>query len=206
MPEIGERTMYITAKSFVDKTEDKFIKSMSTNYPRVSDDLLDESQIGAWRDCYRVLQEMLNGLPKYWRKDFWMVFEYTLPIHAPWTKKFEKEKKHFRADVILLTKNKAIVLEFKQWGKPSKELYSQAAKYGRRLRRYHIGSQDMQISSILVLTKAAGFRETVDGVSGCSPDNLAEEVYHIIGSGKLKACNCNAWLNSGFIRERPEKD
>ena len=198
MPELGNCTMDISAESFMGQTEERFIQVMSDNYSRVSDDALTEWQVIAWRDCFRVLQKMLGELPEQWRKELWMVFEYVLPTHAPWTKKFENEN-HSRADVIFLTDKKVMVLEFKKSDDTYIGNFRQTGKYKRRLRRFHARSRNMWIYSVLVLTKATGIRCRKADATGCSPDRLAEVINHILGTGEIKGCDSNRWIHSGFI-------
>ena len=196
---VGDYAKYYTVKGFLNKVTDigAFVSKMSANYGRVGYGDLEEGQKKAWGDCYEVLNEALSELPEKWKEKLIIIFEYVLPNHAPWTKKFADEK-HLRSDAILLSGDTVIVLEFKQMSKLFEKYCGQAGKYVRRLKRYHVGTQGMGIVPVLVLTKASGYRDIVDGVIVCSPDMLSDEIRKILGKS-VNGGNAYRWIGSGFV-------
>ena len=199
--ELGSRAMFITAKNLLGKTEEPFIRSLSHNYPRVAPDGVSDRQIQAWRDCYGVLCGAFRSLPESFQ-DLWVVFEYVLPHHAPWTKKF-REETHIRSDVILVARDTALVLEFKQYQKPFVGFYHQAMKYRDRLRHFHAESQDMRVEAALIVTKAQGLRDCFEGVPGCSPDQLPAVLREVFGDAPERHPDVRRWLDSAFVRNAP---
>lgn len=196
--ELGSRAMYITAKKLLGKTEEQFIRSLSHNYPRVAVDGVSDGQIQAWRDCFGVLCSAFRALPEAFG-DLWVVFEYVLPHHAPWTKKFSEEI-HIRSDVILVSKDTALVLEFKQHDKPYAGAYHQAVKYQTRLKRFHAESNGMRVEAALIVTKANDLRDRFEGVPGCSPDQLPFVLKEVFGEAPDRHPNIRRWLDSAFVR------
>ena len=199
--ELGSRAMYITARKLLGKTEEQFIRSLSHNYPRVASGGVSGSQIQAWRDCYGVLCSAFRTLPEAFG-DLWVVFEYVLPHHAPWTKKFSEEI-HYRSDVILVSKDTALVLEFKQYDKPYPGAYYQAVKYQTRLKRFHAESNGMHVEAALVVTKANDLRDRFEGVPGCSPDQLPAVLREAFGEAPVRHPDIRRWLDSVFARNAP---
>ncbi len=196
--ELGNCAMYITAKNLLGKTEDRFIRSLSNNYHRVSTDNLSDGQIAAWRDCFGVLCGAFRSLPESFG-DLWVVFEYVLPRHAPGTNRFQEET-HIRSDVILVGRDTALVLEFKRLETPYPGAYHQAMKYRTRLERFHAESEGMRAEAALVLTRANDFRGCFEGVPGCSPDRLPSVLRDSFGEMPDRHPNINRWLKSAFDR------
>ena len=196
---VGNYAKYYSVKGFLKKVKDEemFAEKMSANYKRVGYGDLEKGQVTAWKDCYEVLSRSLSRLPYQLKEKLDIIFEYVLPNHAPWTRKFADEK-HFRSDAILLSGDTVILFEFKQMSNLYENYCNQAMKYVRRLRRFHAGSQDMRIVPVLVLTKTSGLKNRLDDVSVCSPDTLTDEIKRILGSGVTRG-NANRWIGSGFM-------
>ena len=90
-----------TINSFLAVDKDMWIKQMRDSFENNSDLPLGVSQIHAWEDCYDVLKSELQSFAKT-HPDFTIVFEYVLP--------YESGR---RPDVILLSSEQVIILEFK---------------------------------------------------------------------------------------------
>lgn len=196
--ELGNRAMFITARNLLKKTETQFIHSLSHNCNSVAADAVSDGQIAAWRDSFSVLCNAFRALPEVFR-DMWVVFEYVLPQHAPGTRRFSEEI-HIRADVILVSNDIALVLEFKQYERPFAGAFRQAMKYQTRLRRFHAESQGMRVEAALVLTKATDLRDCFEGVPSCSPDQLPTVLREVFGEAPEKHGNIRRWLDSAFVR------
>ena len=115
--------------NFLKKTQDadKFSDSMANKYRSMVGEEAGESQINTWKDCCEVLHRSLPILPNAKREKISIVFEYCLPANAPWKPEFEDEN-HLRADVLLLSGKKVVVLEFKQSDKYFEGYRRQAQK------------------------------------------------------------------------------
>lgn len=194
--------MFITAGNLLNKTEDQFVRVLTHNYSRVAEGKPSDSQKKAWRNCYGVLFDTFRTLPESFQ-DLWIVFEYVLPRHAPWTKKFRKEI-HIRSDVILVGGETALVLEFKQHKKPFIGFYRQAMKYRDRLRHFHAESQGMRVEAAVVLTKAKAFRGSFEDTPGCSPDQFSSLLKAFFGETPERHCSIRRWLDSDFFSAPPD--
>lgn len=206
MIEFGSYAAYYTIRGFLGKTQEAFIKSLKNNFPRVSPFALEEEQIAAWKDCFNVLQESLSDLPMSYR-NLNIVFEYVLPNNKPGTKKAQ-EGTPIRADVILVSNDTVLVLEFKQRDEKDlfKGLASQANKYKTRLENYHNKSKNMDINALLVLTKANDYRGEVEEVPCCSPDRLSDEIIHLMGNFPKPYPRFGDWINSKFVPDNSALD
>lgn len=172
---------------------DDFLKMSSSDWMKVMTSSfranlglgLDESQKRAWRDCFTHLQNQLVGVDK----NFAIVFEYILP--------YESGR---RPDVLLISAEQVLVLEFKQWGVVRASALDQVAAYARDLREYHVESRGRQIVPILVLTGSDAVPPDFDevrGVSFCSASHLEEFLSEKTGL-KVTACDLQAWLKSHY--------
>lgn len=108
---IGKFRREYTQKRFTGECH-KFIEH-ACGYP-VSD-LNDRS----WDDCYDFLSKYLPTENQY--QDFHIVFEFLMPDSLK------------RVDVLLLTQNKVVVLEFKEKKKIQKDDIAQAAGYSQSI-------------------------------------------------------------------------
>lgn len=194
--QLGKCAMFITARNLLTKTEDRFVHKLKHNFHKVTDYELSDGQIRAWRNCYQVLTKTFSGLPEAYG-NLWVVFEYVLPQHAPGTNRFVDEK-HIRSDVILVSRDVAMVLEFKQSAEAFDGYYRQANKYRRRLKRFHEESDGMAIEAVLVLTRAEDYTGALGDVKGCSPDRLFFELKKCFGESPELHPNITRWLNSDF--------
>jgi hypothetical protein len=159
-------------------------KEMLSAFKEETDLPLDASQIRAWDDCFKVLQNELAGDIS----GFNIVFEYVLP--------YESGR---RPDVLLVSNETVIILEFKGKSKVYEEDLDQAADYGRDIREYHYQSRDKAIAPFLVLTKAQGIDYIDKGVRICSSDNLMKNINKVISSvGRITECDIEEWIDSKY--------
>ena len=127
---------------------------------------LGTSQEHAWKDCYDNLQKYLplidNG-----NKQFGIIFEYALP--------YESGR---RPDVLLVSKEQVIILEFKMKNTFLPEDIDQVAAYARDIQEYHYESRDKVVIPVLFLTKTTDEEPTElpNGVITVSADYLPELV------------------------------
>ena len=67
--------------AFLAESEPAWLKSMQENFKRIVPLPLGESQVRAWKDCFRVLKNELPAIAAI-RPDFDIVFEYCLPYES----------------------------------------------------------------------------------------------------------------------------
>lgn len=104
-----------------------------------NDEVVGESQKEAWIDSFKFIRKYMdleNMNPT-------LIFEYILPLTV-----------YKRPDVIIPTKNKVIVLEFKRKDSPEKSDIKQAIRYREWLKNHHAVSREkeMEIETYLVCT------------------------------------------------------
>ena len=171
-------------ENFMNTEKSKWINDMRSAYKEVTDLPLSQSQIDAWDDCYDVLQrELKNGL-----SEFGIIFEYVLP--------YESGR---RPDVLLVSNEIVIIVEFKRKSDVLAEDLDQAADYGRDIREYHYESRNKIIVPMLVLTRANNINYIDNDVRICSADHLMEyiqDVTHNIET--ITPCNIRQWIDSKY--------
>lgn len=122
----------ITREEFVDACHDFVEKTCGCSVGEAND--------RSWYDCYDFLQQYLptDGA----LDDFTLAFEYMMP---------DSQK---RADVLLLSRDKVIILEFKEKGSILKDDVAQAAGYRQSISHYHYETEknEMQVEVHLVYT------------------------------------------------------
>ena len=121
------------------------------------------SQRKAWFDCFTILRRELAllKLPKDLDQKTFVIFEYELP-----------RERGRRPDVLILSGDNLIVLEFKGYSQENQAQIDQAKHYARDLRNYHEQSHHLNVVPVLVLAAANKIEHTVDGVKILSGDNL----------------------------------
>lgn len=204
-PEYGDYGKYLTAGKFLSRSKEKFVRDLVKKIKSFYGEC-DKGEIKAWEDCYDVLTVILSELPEaYW--NLWMIFEYVIPQNKPGTKKF-KRGLHRRADVILLSSDKVLVMEFKQSKGINQKAFEkhvrQAGMYKRKLDKYHDASRDMEVLSVLVLSKARNRREEQRDCIVCSPDRLANEIMVFMGNVPQPYTNVKRWLRSTYSAAEEE--
>ena len=157
---------------------------------------LETGQKEAWERCYVPLKNALKKCGERY-KNLFLVFEYTLPGRIS-----KKEvTKLVWPDVLIVSKEKILVLEFKNKPLPadaSEKYMNQAEKYKHRLEKYHLESAKRQIDCVLVSTQMKKTRKRVDNGVFCSSDYLDLIIQEAFPKA-TKAFNYNVWIESGFI-------
>lgn len=148
---------------------------------------LSDDQIEAWKDCFVGLKNYLPMLEEN-LQNFDIVFEYELP--------FEGGR---RPDVLLISQEYVIILEFKMKANYKREDLDQVEAYARDISEYHFESKDRTVIPILVITKnpAKNTMSHNNGVIACPVENLVTVLNNSITS-KVTACDSAVWLNSKY--------
>lgn len=148
---------------------------------------VEESQRVSWGDCYRFL--MIHLQPFNIREDLKFVFEYFLP--------FEGGR---RPDVIVLTDQEVLILEFKRKGKILLKDQEQAIHYRQDIANYHHVTNDLNLSVSSYLVYTSEIHETEERlIPILSPDNFKEFIRdHLEGKSPLASPLFDQWVNSRY--------
>lgn len=174
--------------AFLSEEKGKWINQMKDSFEAMLEMLFEESQIRAWKDCFDVLKEQLPSVARVC-PNFDIVFEYCLP--------YESGR---RPDVLLVSKEQVIVLEFKQNFRVIHADIDQTAAYSRDIREYHYESRNSKVSAILVLTHAdenAADVDTTTGVAIAPRATLAATILKMVEAENTRT-DINQWLSSKY--------
>lgn len=168
-----------TLSNFLNERADVWIEQMQREFDKQYGLPIDDSQVNAWKDCFKVLKNSLPQLNNTY-SEFQIIFEYELS---------ETLK---RPDVIL---------EFKMMSEIKQPYIDQAAAYGRDIIEYHVQSREKKVLPFLVMTKAKGFSEKRNGVVCCAGDNLCKAIAETISNSgnTVSHCNMEEWVNSLYV-------
>lgn len=174
--------------AFLAEEKNTWVEQMKGSFADLFELSLREAQIRAWKDCFDVLQEQLPAIAAT-HPNFDIVFEYCLP--------YESGR---RPDVLLVSKEQVVVLEFKQNFRVIHADIDQAAAYARDIREYHYESRDSEVSAILVLTHADENASDVDVMTGvyiAPRAKLADTISYILEERNTQA-DITQWLRSKY--------
>lgn len=172
-------------KEFMSISKAEWKKEMRSAFKEEVDLPLSSSQIDAWDDCFEVLQKELSNNDL----NFSIIFEYVLP--------YENGR---RPDVLLVSEEAVIILEFKRKSLVLTEDLDQAADYGRDIREYHFESRNKKaIVPMLVLTRGNEINYIEKGVRICSSENLQANIDAVVDElGSVTPCDADAWIYSKY--------
>lgn len=167
---------------FLSTSKESWINEMTKNYKKICNQLPGELQVNAWKDCY---DKIRPSLTEYKDKKYYLIFEYELPHEGG-----------RRPDLIILTKDDVVVVEFKEKDRFSKADLDQVAAYTRDIQSYHKFSHNKKVKGILMPTKSVGKIKEFDGITACSPDKFKEVLdnLHIDEIDYMP----DSWLNSEY--------
>ena len=183
-PIMNRRCCYSNSiRGFLAENQENWLNEMLSAFSQEYRLSIDKSQRNAWCDCFDVLQEQLQGLSD----EYSIIFEYSLP--------YESGR---RPDVILLSKEQVLILEFKMKHTALCEDLDQASAYARDIREYHYQSRDKAINAILVLTRTKDLAPVDNnGVMVCSGDRLADAI-NKLRAQQVTKCDLSEWMNSRY--------
>jgi hypothetical protein len=127
----------------------------------------------AWIDQIKHLRKAFDQLvPENPAVATWgVILEYLVPMEQR------------RIDVVVLTPNLALVLEFKGSSSPTVAAIDQALGYARDLNAYHRTCASVAAWPILVLTQAGDLMIERDRLTICGPERLAWPIMERAGAG-----------------------
>ncbi len=185
-----------TVESFLRIDKESWLNQMIDQYQKgTSPYVLTTSQKKAWERCFVPLKKAFKNHSEKC-KDLLLVFEYTLPGRV--TK--EQVTKLVWSDVLVVAKEKILVLEFKNKYLSSEAIekyLAQVNKYKHRLEKYHAESTKKQIDCVLVSTQMKGIHKAESEGFFCSGDCL-DSIIHKVFAKPSELFNYQAWLKSGF--------
>jgi len=126
-----------------------------------------DSQVAAWHDELNWLSATFRSVPE--TCDWGVVLEYELPGEGG-----------RRPDVVVLTSDRLIVLEFKR-GRMRPGHIDQVKAYANDLSDYHSESHGLPVNPILVYTDRPGVLGEEDGVRVVGPDRLPQTLRDLDG-------------------------
>lgn len=173
--------------SFLQEDKTAWLKSMQNGFESNSVMSLGQSQINAWKDCFDVLQRELVGLSEEY-PGFDIIFEYILP--------YESGR---RPDVILVSREQVIILEFKMKNIVLNSDLDQCTAYARDISEYHFESRDKEVIGVLVLTKTKDvlYLDEDSETYICSGDKLGEFLRDEIVD-VASAVDSDLWADSAY--------
>ena len=174
-----------TVKDFLSINENQWIAEMVAGFNRSFRLPLGQTQIGVWKDCFRVLNNALSTFNDEY-PNFHIVFEYALP--------YESGR---RPDVILVSNEFMMILEFKKKNTVLRADIDQTAAYLRDMEEYHYESRDKNISALLVVTEIKNQYFDEDTISVVSGDLLYTALTDCV-AGDTTACDISTWLHSKY--------
>lgn len=178
---LKKRCCYADSIANFDKTNEKdFMQTIRTNFKEEHVLKLEPEQIYAWLDSYRVMEKISLD------PNINIIFEYVLPYEGG-----------RRPDVILLSKELVIVLEFKMKNRIKEEDIDQVSAYARDLREYHYETRDKKVIPILVLTKTTNLNEEINNVI-CISDDLLQNTLDKIYTENINPTPLDIWINSKY--------
>lgn len=177
---IKGRCCYVdTIANFKKENEQDFIAKLKSSFKEEHLVDLSDSQINAWVDSFRVMQN-LNLNP-----NLNIIFEYVLP--------YESGR---RPDIILLSNEQVIILEFKMKNQIKAEDLDQVKAYARDIKEYHYESRNKEVVPLLVLTKTSNLNKVKDNIVCVSADNLQSVLDDIIT--EISETDANYWIASKY--------
>ncbi|EEL47985.1 DNA/RNA helicase domain-containing protein [Bacillus cereus] len=168
---------------------DEMLSNFKDVYPELNS--ISEEQRNAWEDCFICLQNSLEKI----NPDYFLIFEYRL--------KYEGGR---RPDVILLTDNEVVILEFKEAKFKKQTQVDQVIGYAQDIKFYHCESRGMIVKPVVVLTggnknvnmdkRPNNYEMTDSGVQICGVRKLEEYLLNNVNGKGVTVDQVNRWLES----------
>lgn len=174
-----------TVDAFLSLSESQWIEEMESGFSRSFQLPLGGTQIGVWKDCFKVLQRALPDFNDEY-PNFHIVFEYALP--------YESGR---RPDVVLVSEEFLIILEFKKKNAVLRSDVDQTAAYLRDMEEYHFESRNKNISALLVVTEMTRQYYDEDTIAVVSGDLLYTALTDCV-AGDTTKCDIDTWLHSKY--------
>lgn len=180
-------------------TEPQFIAHMKREYPRVTSYDLTREEVESWKRSYRLIKNAFKDAPN--SSEAIVIFEYVLPAGKFDRKDLFCDQVGCRPDIIILTKTIITIVEVKDRtmaGALDAKYQKQAQKYKRKLRQFHMASQDTKIKVMLVCLQEEDLSVRESKTWFLSSDGFREKVLsQSIGTQSLT--DPDSWIESDWI-------
>ena len=185
-----------TVRKFLESSQEDWMAEMERRHRRASPYDLSRENLRAWKNSFSVLQTVFRELPPAFLK-LHLIFEYCLPRYPP--KNGVPAPYYIWADAILVSRDAAVVLEFKDRSDAIIQHARQARMYRNRLQNIHDSSIGMRKWSILVPTLSCGLlAPKAHRVTAASPDRLAEALLQQFGTAPRPYQAITHWIHSTY--------
>jgi DUF2075 family protein len=173
-----------SAGAFLTSTTDDLFSRLSAHYMALHGENANHSQVVAWLESIDVLRAAIADLDSDFTLD--IIFEYELP--------FEGGR---RPDVVLLSGNSVLVLEFKGAPRIEQAHLDQVAAYRRDLIEYHSGCRGREVHALIVTTARRERNDLEQGVHIVGAEPLAGLIRGLRSPG-TDALNLDTWLAAEY--------
>lgn len=185
-------------KELLSLSDDEWLKKMIDNFHNVYPSDPSYGQILAWKVMFGPLVQQLIALPQAY-KELDIIFEYVLPKQymIPDNPGFATHIGE-RADIIILSSETVLILEFK--GKHKNPVWSQrqARKYRNRIQHFHDESYGMNKKDVMVTLGDDSFEKGIYKMFVCGMDNLNDTIVELLEKDPSPHSDPKAWINSGY--------
>jgi DUF2075 family protein len=145
------------------------------------------TQVDAWREEIEILRGGLRdaAIARPDMLGWGLVLEYELHLEGG-----------RRPDVILLTGERVVIMEFKQTSHLHAADVDQVAAYSRDLAEYHSATHDVPTLPVLVPTAMKGFAKAVDGVEVITRQSMAGFLAELPSAAEVALQD---WLEAQYL-------
>jgi len=165
---------------------DRFVKECHKYVQKDCAFIVKDSHDNSWKNCGKFLNKYLPSGSKY--KDFHLIFEFLMP---------ESMK---RADAIILTKKKVIVLVFNQKKEIKKNDIAQTAGYSRSIAHFHFATEENDMQSIPYMVYTPGKpKGRANILTILHPANFTAKIKEILENEEpMTKEECLEWVNAPY--------
>ncbi len=175
-----------TIRDFLDSPPESIVSPLEQHLHSLLGLGPSSSQRQAWNDELATLRRAFRdaAIARADLLEWGLVLEYELHLEGG-----------RRPDVVLLTGQQIVSMEFKQKDRISIADLDQTSAYARDLAEYHAASHDLPVTGVLVPTLLRGSRVEVDGVEVVGPADLAGYFVSLPGSS---AVDIRSWVDADY--------
>ena len=178
-----------SASALIDSVETEIVTCLKQKHEELQEDTASRSQVIAWESSLRstknAVAQLIATNQSY--NNIGVIFEYELP-----------RERGRRPDILLLTGEQILVLEFKEHSYPSRAFIDQVAAYARDIKNYHAASHELIVRPLLVLSNAQDLQEQHDDVEIVSANELSSVLENLITVPPKKLVDWSAWAGADY--------
>ena len=194
MPDLNSRTDRRSAAwagtviELLDAPEINLMRDLRNHHQITMNEPTGKSQETAWQEELGILRDALAiaSSQRAAIKNWAIVLEYVLP-----------RERGRRPDVVLLTGNEVVALEFKGFHEPLQAHLDQSAAYARDLAHYHAASHELAVIAALVCTRRRLPSYRSEDVSVIAGTELSNFLLSLSGDG-MSSDSALEWIHSEY--------